>query len=209
MKSGASGTVGAILKRIRKLGRGAVFTPDTFCDLAPSSTVTTSLKRLADDGTLRRLARGLYDYPATHPTIGVRAPSTDAIADALAGRDATRVQASGAYAANLLGLSTQVPMRVVYLTDGRSRQVDLGRLKIILKHTTPKNMATAGTISGLVIQALRHLGQHYVDEDIIATLNRRLDDDARKQLLEDVRYAPAWIGEIMKHLGNKGANPTP
>jgi hypothetical protein len=111
-------------------------------------------------------------------------PSPDAVAKALAGRDAFRLQPSGAYAANLLGLSTQIPMKIVYLTDGRSRTVRIGKKQIILKSTTPRNMATAGRISGLVIQALRHLGRQHVDKDVIAQLDSRLDADARRQLLK-------------------------
>ncbi len=129
--------------------------------------------------------------------------SPDALARALEGRDAVRLQPSGAYAANLLGLSTQIPMKILYLTDGRSRTVQIGKKQIILKRTTPRNMATAGRISGLVIQALRHLGLKHVDEDVIARLDRRLDADAGKQLLKDIRFAPAWIADIMRRLGMK------
>jgi hypothetical protein len=121
----------------------------------------------------------------------------------LGSRDAVRLQPSGAYAANLLGLSAQVPMKIVYLTDGRSRTVQIGKKHIILKQTTPRNMAMAGRISGLVIQALRHLGRHHVDDAVIARLDRRLNADDRKQLLKDIRFAPAWIADIMRHLGTK------
>jgi len=123
------------------------------------------------------------------------------IPKALAGRDAVRLQSSGAYAANLLGLSTQIPMKIVYLTDGRSRTVQIGKKHIILKRTTPRNMATAGRISGLVILALRHLGRQHVDDEVITRLDRRLVADDIKQLLKDVRFAPAWIADIMRRLG--------
>ena len=149
------------------------------------------------------LARGLYDYPKIDPQLDPLQPSTDDIASALAGRDATRPQPSGAYVANLLGFSTQVPMKVVYLTDGRTRTVQVGKRQIILKHTTPRNMATAGKISGLVIQALRHLGRKNVDQQVIVQLDHRLDDDARKQLVKDIRYAPAWIADIIRSLADR------
>jgi len=149
------------------------------------------------------LARGLYDYPRTDTELGILTPSPDAVAKALSGRDAVRLQPSGAYAASLLRLSTQVPMKIVYFTDGRSRTVHIGKKQIILKQTTPRNMATAGRISGLVIQALRHLGQQYVDDEIIARLDRRLNADDRKQVLKDVLFAPAWIADIMRRLGKK------
>ncbi|MEL0583684.1 MAG: DUF6088 family protein [Candidatus Thiodiazotropha sp. (ex. Lucinoma kazani)] len=171
--------------------------------LVPAGLVDLALMRHRDSGLIRQLARGLYDYPKIDPQLGPLQPSTDDIASALAGRDATRLQPSGAYAANLLGLSTQVPMKVVYLTDGRSRTVQVGNRQIILKHTTPRNMATAGKISGLVIQALRHLSRKNVDQQVVTQLDRRLDDDARKQLVKDIRYAPAWIADIFRSLADR------
>ncbi|MEX0324005.1 MAG: DUF6088 family protein [Puniceicoccaceae bacterium] len=189
-----------ILKRIQSHGRGWVFTPSHFDDLAGSSTITTTLKRHTDTGTIRNLARGLYDYPKTDPQLGPLLPSTDDIAKALAGRDEIRLQPSGAYAANRLGLSAQVPMKVVYLTDGRSKTVQIGNRQIILKQTTPRNMAAAGKISGLIIQALKHLGKEEVNTDVINALNSRLDDAGRKQLMNDIRSAPAWIADIFRQL---------
>jgi hypothetical protein len=192
-----------IINRIYGHGKGWVFTPAHFSDLGSRDAVASALRRYRQSGLIRQLARGLYDYPRTDPELGVLSPSPDAVARTLAGRHVVRLQSSGAYAANLLGLSTQIPMKIVYLTDGRSRTVQIGKQKIILKQTTPRNMATAGRISGLVIQTLRHLGQKHVDEDIIARLDRRLDADAKKQLLKDLRFAPAWIAEIMRRLGKK------
>lgn len=147
-----------IVSRIYGHGRGWVFTPNHFKDLGSRDAVGSALKRHKQSGLIRQLARGLYDYPKTDPELGPLQPSTDDIAKALAGRDAARLQPTGAYAANLLGLSTQVPMKVTYLTDSLSRTVQIGKRQIILKRTTPRNMATAGKVSGLVIQVLRHLG---------------------------------------------------
>jgi hypothetical protein len=192
-----------LINRIYGHGKGWVFTPANFSDLGSRDAVASALRRYRKSGHIRQLARGLYDYPRQDPDLGSLTPSPDSIARALAGRDAVRLQPSGAYAANLLGLSTQIPMKIVYLTDGRSRTVKTGKKQIILKQTTPRNMATAGRISGMVIQALRHLGQKHVDEDVIFKLDRRLDADARKQLLKDVRFAPAWIADIMRRLGKK------
>ncbi len=189
------------INRIYGHGRGWVFTPAHFSDLGSRNAVASALKRHCQSGPIRQLARGLYDYPRTDPKLGILTPSPDAVAKALASRDAVRLQPSGAYAANLLGLSTQIPMKIVFLTDGRPRTVQIGKKQIILKQTTPRNMATAGKISGLVIQALRHLGSTHVDDNVIARLDRRLDADARKQLLKDVRFAPAWIADIMRRLG--------
>jgi hypothetical protein len=188
------------LSRIYGRGKGCVVTPGDFMDLGSRQAVDLALHRLAKKGTLRRLARGLYDYPRTDPELGLLSPTTDAIVKALKGRDKILLQPSGGYAANLLGLSDQVPMKIVFLTDGPARRVQLGKLVIVLKHTTPRAMATAGRISGLVIQALRHIGQGHVDDAVVARLQKRLSDDDRKQLLQDIRYAPAWIAAILRRV---------
>lgn len=146
------------------------------------------------------MARGLYDYPKKHSKLGLLSPTVDAIAKALKDRDAARIVPSGAYAANALGLSEQVPMRIVYLTDGGSRKVELGKRVIELKKTTPKNLATADRASGLVIQALRYLGKDHVDDSVVAKLRSRLSDADKKILLKDVVYAPAWMGPIFRRI---------
>ena len=192
-----------IVSRIYGHGRGWVFTPNHFKDLGSRDAIASALKRYKQSGLIRQLARGLYDYPKTDPELGPLQPSTDDIAMALAGRDAARLQPTGAYAANLLGLSTQVPMKVTYLTDSLSRTVQIGKRQITLKRTTPRNMATAGKVSGLVIQALRHLGQVHVDKQVIAQLDRVLDEQAKSQLMKDIRYAPAWIADIIRDLAGR------
>jgi hypothetical protein len=162
-----------------------------------------ALTRLSRKGVIRQLARGLYDYPVDHPVLGRVAASADAVAKALASRDAVRLQPSGAYAANILGLSEQVPTKIVFLTDGPSRKVKIGQREIILKRTTPRNIATGGRKSGTVIQALRYLGQQQVDDKVIAILRRQLNAGDKAQLLKDLKYAPAWVAEILRRLADK------
>jgi len=181
-------------------GKGWVFTPGDFLGVGDPRSVSMALTRLARKGIIRNLARGLYDFPKTDRQLGILAPTVDAVAQALSLRHAIRLQPSGGYAANLLGLSEQVPMKVVFLTDGTNRRVQIGKLQIILKRTTPRNMATAGRTSGLVIQALRHLGQRHVDDTVIQKLKNRLSPKDRKQLLADLRHAPAWVTTIMRQI---------
>jgi hypothetical protein len=187
-------------KRIYSKDRGFVFTKSHFLDLGGRAAVAKALERLADAGDIRRLARGLYDYPEKHPTLGDLPANYERIAQALAGRDSLKIQPSGAYAANLLGLTEQVPAKIVFLTDGANRIVQVKNQQIVLKRTTPKNMATAGNISGLVIQALRYLGKKHIDEKVVGILKKRLTGENKRQLMSDLRYAPAWIGSIFKQL---------
>ncbi len=182
-----------VLDRIYGKGRGWVFAPKRFLDLGSRSAVDKALNRLADAGTIRRLARGLYDYPERHPKLGLLSPAPDAIAKAISEKDESRLQPSGPYAVNRLGLSQQVPAKIVYLTDGTEKSVVVGNQTIQLRRTTPKNMATAGSTSGLVIQAFRYLGKEGVTSNHIATLRRALSADDRTRLMKDRIYAPAWM----------------
>ncbi|MBU1007145.1 MAG: hypothetical protein KKH08_06125 [Candidatus Omnitrophica bacterium] len=195
--------VDKIKNDIYKQKRGFVFTKYRFFDLGNPKTISKVLERMVESGEIRRIARGIYDYPKKHPEFGNIPPDPNKIADALAEKDNLKIQPSGAYAANLLGLSDQVPAKYVFLTDGHSRTVQVGKLNIKLKKTTPKNMATAGRISGLVIQALRYMGQKNVDDRVINILNRKLSDTDKKTLMADLRYAPAWIDKVLRRLNEK------
>jgi len=189
-----------IWQRILDHGGGWVFTPSHFLDLGSRTAVALALMRYKRTGTIRQIARGLYELPRHDVLIGQLAPSADAIAKAVQGRDAIRLQPSGAYAANQLGLSEQIPLRIVFYTDGPTRNLQVGKQRIQLKHTTPRTMATAGRSSGQVIQALRYLGKAHVDETIIAQLRTRLTSDEKAQLIEDLRYAPAWVAAMLRRI---------
>ena len=189
-----------VLSRIYGHGRGWVFTPAAFLDLGSRTAVASALARHKRAGITRQLARGLYDYPIEHPKLGRVAPPAEAVARAIARRDAVRLQPTGAYAANVLGLSEQIPTRIVFLTDGPPRRIKLGRREIVLKRTTPRNMATAGRKSGTVIQALRHLGRRHADDKVVSILDRQLSLADRAQLRKYLRYAPAWIADLLRPL---------
>jgi hypothetical protein len=189
-----------VVSRIYGKGRGWVFTPNHFLDLGSRSAVGNALSQLTTAGTIRRLAFGLYDYPKKHPKLGLLSPNPNAIAQAISEKDESRLQPSGAYAVNLLGLSQQVPAKIVYLTDGTEKTVVVGNQQIQLRRTTPKNMVTAGRSSGLVIQAFRYLGKDSVTDDHIATLKRTIPDTDRERLWKDRVHAPAWMHPFFHQL---------
>jgi len=162
--------------------------------------VDKALSRFTTAGTIRHLAFGLYDYPKKHPKLGLLSPNPDTIARAISEKDDSRLQPSGAYAVNLLGLSQQIPAKIVYLTDGAEKNVAVGNQQIQLRRTTPKNMATAGRSSGLVIQAFRYLKKDGVTDDHIATLSRTLPDADRERLWKDRVHAPAWMHPLFDRL---------
>jgi hypothetical protein len=194
-----------IVAAIHGRGPGAVFVPADFLDIGSREAVDIALHRLVRQGAIRRLARGVYDFPKEHPVLGPLAPSAEDIARAMAGRDRTRFQPAGAIAANALGLSEQVPARVVFLTDGPARTVKVGPTTIQLRRTTPKNMEAAGRLSGLLIQALRELGQEHVTQQRMDHLKRTIPAAERRELLKDLRLAPAWMHSIFRELAEEKA----
>ncbi len=194
-----------VLARVRDRGPGWVFTPSDFADLGTSQAIRLALMNAEREGLIRRLARGLYDVPREHPELGTLSPSPDAIAKALQSRDAIRLQPTGAYAANLLGLSDHVPAKIVFFTDGRSRTVQVGKQQIVLKRRSARAMATAGNLSGLIIHALDFLGENLVDDVVIDRLRGKINIVDRRALLDDVRHAPAWIGDIMRVLATEAS----
>ena len=196
-------TDGRILYSIRGKGRGSVFVPADFLDMGSREVVDISLHRFARKGAIRRLARGVYDFPKEHPALGPLQPSAEAVSKALAGRDRTRLQPAGAYAANVLGLSEQVPAKAVFLTDGPSRTVKIGRMTIQLRQTTAKNMAAAGRLSGLLIQALRELGKEHMTPERREHLKRTLPAEKRQELIKDIKLAPAWMHAIFRELAEE------
>lgn len=152
-----------------------------------------ALSRLMHDGQLRRLCRGVYDYPRQHDRLGPLAPALSKVAQAIARSGGLVLQPSGALAANALGLSTQVPVQLVYLTDGSSRRVQVGNQTIRFRQATPKGLLGAGTVAGVVIQALRHLGRDGLTDEVIANLSRVLRDRDKQKLVRLAPDAPAWM----------------
>jgi len=158
------------------------------------------LQRLVARSALRRLSRGWYDKPRIDDRLGPLWPSVESVVKALVGKDKSRVQPAGLYAANLLGLSEQVPAKIVLLTDGTGRSVKIGPMQLQLKRTSPRNMAAAGRLSGLVIQALKSLGAQHITSEHLETLRARLPAAERARLLDDLALAPGWMQPMLREL---------
>lgn len=192
-----------ILRRVKKRRRGCAVIPADFLDLGTRDAVDQALSRLVNKEKLMRVDRGIYAYPEISELVGPVIPSSEEIARAMARRGAQRLLPTGALAANLLGLSEQVPTQVEYLTDGPACERKTGNLTIRLKPTTPKNMATADRVTGPVIQALRYLGKDEVDEAIVQKLRNRLSKKDCQQLIQDIPYAPGWMAPVFRQLANE------
>ena len=189
-----------IKQRIVRKGRGAIFAPSDFMDIGSRASVDQALSRMARQGMIRRLARGLYDYPKESPIFGLLLPSPDDLAKAIAKKGNYILQWSPAMAANKLGLTTQVPAKVTYMTNGPTRTAKIGRLKIRFRHSSPKKLIGAGQITGAVFQALRYVGKDRVDSQMIGKLARALDDKNRKLLAKQSKHAPAWMHPVVQQI---------
>ncbi len=186
-----------IKNRVYGHDRGWSFTPKNFKGLGSEAAIRKALSRLEAKGFVRRLAQGLYEYPRKHEKLGFLPPLADNVAKAISERDNIKIQPSGAYAANLLGLSEQVPSRIVFVTDGASKKIKMGRTEIIFKKTTAKNMANAGTLLGLVIQALKHIGKDNLTKPILQKLKKHIASIDKSNLQRGLIHAPAWIREVV------------
>jgi len=195
-----------IVDRLRRHGRGKVFTPKDFLDVGSRDAVDQALSRLARAATVQRLGRGLYCYPRINKRLGIAVPpDLGEIADALARQTGSRIAPSGATAANRLGLSTQVPAKPVFLTDGRSRQVRVGNFVVVVKHVAPKELPVGNRTSATVLQALRHLGKDAVDATVLRRIRNSLSPRSRSQLLRDARYTTDWIAEAVRKIAGNEA----
>ena len=180
--------------------RGSIFFRNNFAALGSATAVRQALNRLEKKGTLIRLAQGIYLYPQKHKTLGIIYPPLDSVANAIAKRDKARIIPTGIQALNKLGLSTQVPVNAVYLIDGPSRTIKIGKGSIKFKKANPKILSVKNDISLLIIQALKELGESAIDETVkrkVKDIMKDLDTDLVKK---DMKLAPVWVSEIVLEL---------
>lgn len=187
-----------IEKSIKSRPKGTLVFPDDFTHYGSSEAVRKALDRLENKKSLIRVAQGIYVRPKESKLVGVVLPSAEEVAEAIAKRDRMRTVPSGAYALNALGLSTQVPMKIVLLTDGSPREIKVGKRTIKFKKTTPKNLLAKGKISRLVIQALKEIGNGKVSEPEEEKILKLLKTENSADLKHDIALAPVWIQSIMK-----------
>ena len=191
-----------ILTNVKKRGRGAIFFAQDMLQYGQRLSVLKALERMAAAGTILRVARGIYCYPKIDKQLGLGAlyPSLDEIAQAVAKRDKARIAPTGSYALNVLGLSTQVQMNVVYLTDGTARRLTIGNGKgILFKHTAPKNLAFRSRTAMYITFALKELGQEGVTQEHIDRIREFVKAEKKETILADAALIPSWIMKILRN----------
>lgn len=186
-----------IAEALKTYPKGSVLFVNDFLDYGNPESVKKALFRLKEKEILVRMAHGIYLYPKMDKELGILFPSTEEIAKAIARRDRARIIPTGVQALNKLGLSTQVPMKVVYLTDGAARTLKVGKRTITFKKTSPKNLLVKGEISGLVIQTLKTIGQNKVNEKAIEKIQAVLKNEKKENIINDAKLSPAWINKIL------------
>ena len=192
-----------IEKKIESLKKGSILFISDFIEFGTTENIKKVMQRLEKKEVLIRLAHGIYLYPKKDKVLGTLFPSTEEIALAIAKRDKARIISTGVQALQQLGLSTQVPMNVVYLTDGAPRKIKVGKRTITFKKTTPKNLTIKDKKLNIVIQALKELGKENVDENAKQKIKKVLQQMTIESIKEDSVAAPTWIRNTILELINK------
>lgn len=187
-----------ILIKIKKAKRGSLFFIDDFIDFGNAKTIGKALERLVKSGELYRIATGIYVRPAKDKVLGIVFPGIEDVAEAIRKRDKARIVPTGSYALYKLGLTTQVPMNIVYYTDSTARKIKIGRQTITFKRASAKNLSAIGTISMLAIQALKAIGQEKITNEELLKIRELLKKEKPFQLQHDMRIAPEWIRRLFK-----------
>jgi len=195
-----------IERSIKSKPMGTLVLPDDYFSFGSSDAIRKALVRLEYKKVIVRVAQGIYVRPKVSKLIGTLIPTAEEVAEAIAKRDRIRTLPTGSYALNALGLSTQVPMNIVLLTDGSPRVIKVGRRTIKFKKTTPKNLLAKGKISRLAIQALKEIGNGKVSEEEEKKIVGLLTKEDEKDLKHDIALAPVWIQKIMKKALHNGKN---
>ncbi len=195
-----------IEKSIKSKPSGSLVVPNDYLSYGTSDAIRKALDRLEDKQVIVRVAQGIYVRPKISKLIGPLVPTAEEVAEAIAKRDRIRTVPTGSYALNALGLSPQVPMNIVLLTDGSPRVIKVGKRTIKFKKTTPKNLMAKGKISRLVIQALKEIGNGNVTKEEEQKIIELLKKEDKKDFMHDLALAPVWVKKIMKKALGDGKN---
>lgn len=186
-----------VLHRIKRNPRGTLFFVDSFATITNAKAVNKALERLVKSGELERVATGIYVRPVVDDFIGKVLPGIEEIAVAIAKRDRATIIPTGSYAMYKLGLTTQVPLNIVYYTDTSARKIKIGKQTITFKKASSKNLSFVGETSMLAIQALRTIGKEEVTAEEIKQIKKILKNENPKHLQHDLQIAPVWIRKLI------------
>ena len=193
-------TLKQVRTRIENAAPGEIFIPADFSDLAEARRITMCLSRLYEDGTLEKVKRGIYMKPRYSALLNRSVPPReDAVAKAIARNYGWTIVPCGDTALNMLGLSTQIPVVWLYVSDGPYKTYETDGIRFQFKHTDRKNeLIGVSETTALLIQALRALGKDHIDSQTVSYLSGKLCEAEKRQILQESRYITAWIYEAVK-----------
>lgn len=186
-----------VLEKIKRSPRGTLFFVDSFIKITNNKAANKALERLVISGELDRITQGIYVRPVIDDYIGKVLPSIEEVAVAIAKRDRATVVPTGSYAMYKLGLTTQVPLNIVFYSDTSARKIKIGKQTITFKKASSKNLAFVGEISTLAIQALRTIGKDQATTEEVKQINKILKNENPKHLQHDLQLAPVWIRKLL------------
>lgn len=188
--------------KIKKSSKGKIFFADDFVKFGSPENIRKVLSRLEKEGLLERLTHGIYLVPKKDELLGILYPTTEEIAVEIAKRDKARIAPTGTLALYQLGLSTQIPLKAVYLTDGAQRTINIGNRSIQFKNTAPRNLAIKDHLLMLIVQALKEIGQHKINESQLEKLKPFVLQVDAEILKSQTKFAPVWVQKIITELRN-------
>lgn len=189
-----------IQTKISKSSFGEMFFLDDFSKYGSSDNIRKVLSRLENEGLVERLTHGIYLKPKKDLLLGKIYPTVDEIAKQIAKRDKARIAPTGVLALYLLGLTTQIPLKAVYLTDGSQREIKIGNRTIQFKKTVPKSFAIKDELLHLIVQAFKEIGQKEITDDFFNQIKPSILHLNEQVIQKQLKYAPVWIQKIINNL---------
>lgn len=191
----------AVWAEVLQVPLGQPFPSTSVRHCGSRASVDQALSRLVVAGSLDRLCRGMYVRPRKSRPVGSSSPSVEEIVKVRTAACGETIDVHGAEAARRLGLTSQVPLRVIYLTSGRSRTLDIGGVAVTFRHTSPRWLTLAGTAAGLAATALRYMGRNDVDGRTIERVRKAIGEEQFVLLSSTPSVTPAWLGDLLQHSG--------
>lgn len=192
-----------IENEIEKNPSGKIYFTDDFTHLGTAENIKKILLRLEKEDVLERIAFGIYIKPKIDSLLGVIYPSLEEIAKEIAKRDKARIIPTGTLALYNLGLTTQIPLNVVYLSDGSQRVVKIGKYSIKFKRTVPKTFAIKDELLQLIVQSLKEIGNKNITEEFLLKLKPSIQKVSKEVIDNELKYAPVWIQKEIRNLYKK------
>jgi len=195
-----------IENKIKKSRRGKIFFQEDFATFGSPGAIRIALYRIHIKGLLYRVAHGIYVYPKVNTIDWIEdkyiLPTINKIAYAIAKRDKIRIVPTASYALNVLGLSTQIPMNVVYKTDGAARQIQIGKGRgILFKHTSnARSLAYKSELLMLIVSALREIGEDNSTTEQLEIIKKHFSHISQKEFETDIKLMPIWIRKLLLSL---------